>query len=100
MKFIPMTGVTLPLVSYGGSSVVSTMVMFAIIQGLYILREDEEDRFEEDQEGYYDGYYEDGYYEDGYYGEGYYEDGYYQDYPPEGYEDEYYDGPYDPYKRQ
>lgn len=100
MKFIPMTGVTLPLVSYGGSSVVSTMVMFAIIQGLYILREDEEDRFEEDQEGYYDGYYEDGYYEDGYYGEGYYEDGYYQDYPPEGYEDEYYGGPYDPYKRQ
>ena len=40
-KFIPMTGITLPLVSYGGSSVVSTIIMLAIIQGLYILREDE-----------------------------------------------------------
>ena len=40
-RFIPMTGITLPLVSYGGSSVVSTILMIAIIQGLYILREDE-----------------------------------------------------------
>lgn len=41
VKFIPSTGVTLPLVSYGGSSMLSTLVIFAIIQGLYILREDE-----------------------------------------------------------
>ena len=34
-KFIPSTGVTLPLVSYGGSSILSTMMLFAIIQGLY-----------------------------------------------------------------
>ena len=40
-KFIPMTGITLPLISYGGSSVISTIVMLAIIEGLYILREDE-----------------------------------------------------------
>ncbi len=40
-KFIPMTGITLPLVSYGGSSVISTIIMLAIIQGLYVLREDE-----------------------------------------------------------
>lgn len=40
-KFIPSTGVTLPLVSYGGSSILSTLILFGIIQGLYILREDE-----------------------------------------------------------
>lgn len=45
-KFIPSTGVTLPLVSYGGSSVLSTLIMFAIIQGLYILKEDEEESIE------------------------------------------------------
>ncbi|MCR5686767.1 MAG: FtsW/RodA/SpoVE family cell cycle protein [Lachnospiraceae bacterium] len=36
VKFIPLTGVTLPLVSYGGTSVVVTFCVFAIIQGLYI----------------------------------------------------------------
>ena len=41
IKFIPMTGITLPLVSYGGSSIICSVMMFAIIQGLYILREDE-----------------------------------------------------------
>lgn len=40
-KFIPSTGVTLPLVSYGGSSLLATMILFGIIQGLYILRQDE-----------------------------------------------------------
>ena len=37
MKFIPLTGVTLPLVSYGGSSVLTTLIMFAIMQGLYMI---------------------------------------------------------------
>lgn len=36
VKFIPSTGVTLPLVSYGGSSCFSTMIIFAIVQGIYI----------------------------------------------------------------
>lgn len=45
-KFIPSSGVTLPFVSYGGSSLLSTFLMFAIIQGLYIIREDEEEDIE------------------------------------------------------
>ena len=42
IKFIPLTGVTLPLVSYGGSSVLTTLIVFAIMQGLYMLRFTEE----------------------------------------------------------
>lgn len=41
IKFIPSTGVTLPLVSYGGSSLLSTMIVFGIIQGLYIMQFDD-----------------------------------------------------------
>lgn len=41
IKCIPSTGLTLPLVSYGGSSILCTILMFAIIQGLYIFRQDE-----------------------------------------------------------
>ncbi|MCR4923219.1 MAG: FtsW/RodA/SpoVE family cell cycle protein [Lachnospiraceae bacterium] len=37
-KFIPLTGVTLPLISYGGNSIMVTLIMFAIIQGLYVNR--------------------------------------------------------------
>lgn len=40
-KFIPSTGVTLPLISYGGSSVISTVIVFSIIQGMYVLNENE-----------------------------------------------------------
>ena len=60
-KFIPMTGITLPLVSYGGSSVISTIIMLAIIQGLYILRDDEavaEEYDEEPEEELYESPYE------------------------------------------
>lgn len=35
-KFIPLTGVTLPLISYGGSSVLASLMMFSVIQGFYI----------------------------------------------------------------
>ncbi|MBD5499722.1 MAG: FtsW/RodA/SpoVE family cell cycle protein [Lachnospiraceae bacterium] len=40
-KFIPLTGVTLPFISYGGSSVLTTLIMFSVIEGLYMVREDE-----------------------------------------------------------
>ena len=49
-KFIPSTGVTLPLISYGVSSVFSTLFMFAIIQYTYILVSKEADKFEKERE--------------------------------------------------
>lgn len=41
MNMIPMTGVTLPFVSYGGSSVISALLMFGLINGMYNMRTDE-----------------------------------------------------------
>lgn len=50
-KFIPSTGVTLPLISYGGSSIVATIVIFSIIQGMYVLNgREEEARLEQKQQ--------------------------------------------------
>jgi len=50
IKFIPSTGVTLPLVSYGGSSLLSTLIMFGIIQGLYIRNMLEKETKQEESE--------------------------------------------------
>lgn len=52
IKFIPLTGVTLPLVSYGGSSVLTTLIIFSIMQGLsMIYYREEKQRLKESQEG-------------------------------------------------
>ena len=50
IKFIPLTGVTLPLVSYGGSSVLSTLIMIGIIQGISLIIHDEERELEKERE--------------------------------------------------
>lgn len=50
-KFIPSTGVTLPFISYGGSSVLSTCIIFGVIQGLYILKRNDEENYEEESSG-------------------------------------------------
>ena len=39
---IPSTGVTLPLVSYGGSSILGTIIVFSIIQGITVLARSQE----------------------------------------------------------
>lgn len=36
IKFIPSTGVTLPLISIGGSSALSVVLMFMMLQGVYV----------------------------------------------------------------
>ena len=48
IKFIPLTGVTLPLVSYGGSSVFTTLMIFGIMQGLYLISEENMEDEEEE----------------------------------------------------
>jgi cell division protein FtsW (lipid II flippase) len=48
-KFIPMTGVTLPLISYGGSSVLSTFLIFTVVQGCILMKENEEKKIEREK---------------------------------------------------
>ncbi|MGI6112502.1 MAG: FtsW/RodA/SpoVE family cell cycle protein [Mahellales bacterium] len=38
-KFIPLTGITLPFISYGGSSMVVKFMMFGILQAIYMVNE-------------------------------------------------------------
>lgn len=42
-KIIPLTGVTLPFVSYGGTSIIVSCLMLGIIQGIYIKKDFKDD---------------------------------------------------------
>ena len=50
IRFIPLTGVTLPLVSYGGSSVMTTVFLFSIVQGAWLKRRGRQADGEEEEE--------------------------------------------------
>lgn len=54
-KFIPLTGVTLPLVSYGGSSVMTTLIFFSIMQGIWLREQDEWEKEDRRRRKAYDG---------------------------------------------
>lgn len=48
IKMIPSTGLTLPFISYGGSSLLGTFVMVGIVQGIYLRRRKEvQEEYEE-----------------------------------------------------
>ena len=89
MKMIPSTGVTLPFISYGGSSIMSTVIMFAIVQGFYISQREERGEYPDGEYGYYDEY--GNFYPgpDGYAPYGYDENGYPYPYPEDGHENGY-----------
>lgn len=48
-KFIPSTGVTLPLVSYGGSSVLSVIIMICCLQSIHLISGKEGEEIDEGQ---------------------------------------------------
>ena len=48
-RFVPSTGVTMPLVSYGRSSVLGTTIIFSILQGIYLMNQSEEGKIERDK---------------------------------------------------
>lgn len=63
IKFIPLTGVTLPFVSYGGSSIMTSILMFYIIEGYISERKEAEydewlEKLEDDDDDSFDAFLE------------------------------------------
>ena len=84
-RLIPLTGVTLPLISMGGSSLSATVIMFSIIQGIYVKEFDyknlSKEKVEDLEEEEFDEYYKDQLddYEDEEYDDSEYEDDEYEE---------------------
>lgn len=53
-RFIPLTGVTLPLISSGGSSAMATIILFGVMAGISLIKYDEDENGYDEYEGYFD----------------------------------------------